>query len=188
MLFFLFSTEELRALFERLGLRFDGAVIARDDRVLHAANERGLDAQPCRARLGARTIRSSASRGRCSARRSTSDVGDIQGGTTREGIHLGAMAGTVDLLQRAYLGLELRDDVLCLNPRLIDRLDGCRSRCSSAASRSGVSLEQGRLTVVALADGFSPSIRVSLGDQVRAARPRARAARSPLRPQRAGAK
>ena len=35
-----------------------------------------------------------------------SDVDDIQGGTTKEGIHLGAMAGTVDLIQRCYTGIE----------------------------------------------------------------------------------
>lgn len=46
----------------------------------------------------------------------SSDVDDIQGGTTQEGIHLGAMAGTVDLLQRRYGGIETRDDVLRLNP------------------------------------------------------------------------
>ena len=39
-----------------------------------------------------------------------SDVMDIQGGTTHEGIHLGAMAGTVDLMQRCYSGLETRQD------------------------------------------------------------------------------
>ncbi|MBV9197546.1 MAG: hypothetical protein JO168_25720 [Solirubrobacterales bacterium] len=39
-------------------------------------------------------------------------MGDIQGGTTREGIHLGVMAGTLDLVQRAYLGTEIRGDVL----------------------------------------------------------------------------
>ena len=47
-----------------------------------------------------------------------SDFRDIQGGTTPEGIHLGAMAGTVDLIQRCYTGLEIRDDVLWLSPRL----------------------------------------------------------------------
>jgi trehalose/maltose hydrolase-like predicted phosphorylase len=29
-----------------------------------------------------------------------SDICDIQGGTTHEGIHLGAMAGTVDIVQQ----------------------------------------------------------------------------------------
>jgi len=35
-----------------------------------------------------------------------SDIADLQGGTTGEGIHLGARAGTVDRLQRAFTGLE----------------------------------------------------------------------------------
>ncbi|MEV6156611.1 pyridoxamine 5'-phosphate oxidase family protein [Nonomuraea sp. NPDC052129] len=51
-----------------------------------------------------------------------SDINDIQGGTTAEGIHLGAMAGTLDILQRCYLGLEIHPDGLHLNPLLPDRL------------------------------------------------------------------
>ena len=39
-----------------------------------------------------------------------SDVDDAPGGTTVEGVHLGAMAGTLDLLQRCYTGLEVRGD------------------------------------------------------------------------------
>lgn len=44
------------------------------------------------------------------------DVADIQGGTTAEGIHLAAIAGTIDVLQRCFAGIETRDDVLWLNP------------------------------------------------------------------------
>jgi trehalose/maltose hydrolase-like predicted phosphorylase len=51
-----------------------------------------------------------------------SDFMDTQGGTTPEGIHLGAMAGTVDLIQRCYTGLEIRDDELKLNPGLPDEI------------------------------------------------------------------
>ena len=36
------------------------------------------------------------------------DIADLQGGTTGEGIHLGAMAGTLDLVQRGLTGLETR--------------------------------------------------------------------------------
>lgn len=53
-----------------------------------------------------------------------SDVEDVQGGTTAEGIHLGAMAGTVDLVQRGYTGLEIRDNVLWLDPVLPEEI-GC---------------------------------------------------------------
>jgi trehalose/maltose hydrolase-like predicted phosphorylase len=45
-----------------------------------------------------------------------SDVCDIQGGTTSEGIHLAAMAGTVDLMQRCFTGLETRSNRIILSP------------------------------------------------------------------------
>ncbi|ARF53400.1 glycoside hydrolase family 65 protein [Streptomyces gilvosporeus] len=44
------------------------------------------------------------------------DVADLQGGTTGEGIHLGAMAGTLDLVQRGLTGLDTREDALWLDP------------------------------------------------------------------------
>jgi trehalose/maltose hydrolase-like predicted phosphorylase len=55
-----------------------------------------------------------------------SDVADIQQGTTSEGIHLGAMAGSVDLVERVFTGIEVKGDVLRLNPELpqeMNRLD-----------------------------------------------------------------
>jgi alpha,alpha-trehalase len=45
-----------------------------------------------------------------------SDVADIQGGTTSEGIHLAAMAGSVDLVQRCFTGLEMRGNRIVLSP------------------------------------------------------------------------
>ncbi|MCF7676034.1 MAG: hypothetical protein K9M97_11865 [Akkermansiaceae bacterium] len=53
-------------------------------------------------------------------------MSDIQQGTTAEGVHLGAMAGTVDLVQRVWTGIEVKGDVLRLHPELaqnIERLD-----------------------------------------------------------------
>ncbi|MER5352142.1 glycosyl hydrolase family 65 protein [Kitasatospora sp. NPDC002551] len=46
------------------------------------------------------------------------DIRDSQHGTTAEGVHLGAMAGAVDLLQRCYTGLEIGEDALRLDPHL----------------------------------------------------------------------
>lgn len=45
-----------------------------------------------------------------------SDVADIQGGTTSEGVHLAAMAGSVDLMQRCFTGLETRSNRIVLSP------------------------------------------------------------------------
>jgi trehalose/maltose hydrolase-like predicted phosphorylase len=59
-----------------------------------------------------------------------SDLADIQRGTTREGIHLGAMAGTVDLLLRCYTGLETREGRLWLHPALPTELGQVRFQIS----------------------------------------------------------
>ena len=51
------------------------------------------------------------------------DLLDTQAGTTREGIHLGAMASSVDLLVRGYTGLNATDDALELDPMIPPELD-----------------------------------------------------------------
>ena len=47
-----------------------------------------------------------------------SDLSDIQGGSTREGVHIGAMAGSVDMVTRCYAGIEMRLDGLWFHPGL----------------------------------------------------------------------
>lgn len=43
--------------------------------------------------------------------------------TTHEGLHLGAMASTIDIIQRCYTGLELRENTIFLNPLLPKELE-----------------------------------------------------------------
>ncbi len=50
------------------------------------------------------------------------DFFDIQGGTTATGVHIGAMVGTVDIVQRCYTGIVIKNDVLWLNPCLPEEL------------------------------------------------------------------
>src|SRR3712207_9085064 len=94
-----------------------------------------------------------------------SDVGDIQGGTTQEGIHMGVMAGTLDLIQRGYMGSEIRDDgVLHFDPKPVGNLDGLSFPMRFHGMPLEVSLEGGKLTVAAQSDGFSPPIKVGVGE------------------------
>ena len=117
MLFYLFSADELRVLFARLGYSFGAETIARTiDYYLHRTSDGSTLSRVAHAWVLARSDR--AKSWRLFREALLSDVEDIQGGTTREGIHVGAMAGTVDLLQRCYTGLTLREDVLWINPRL----------------------------------------------------------------------
>lgn len=51
------------------------------------------------------------------------DLDDTQEGTTRAGIHLGAMAGTVDILTRSFAGLQAEANALTFDPRLRTHLE-----------------------------------------------------------------
>ena len=76
-----------------------------------------------------------------------SDAEDIQGGTTREGIHMGVMAGTVDLMQRAYPGTEIRDGVLHFQPRLPASVEQVEFWMQFQRTPLLVSLERDRLVL-----------------------------------------
>jgi alpha,alpha-trehalase len=121
MLFYLFSAEELGGLFKRLGYPFGYATIPRN--IAYYAPRTSNGSTLGRVVDSWVLARSSRTRSwRIFKEALESDIADIQGGTTPEGIHLGAMAGVVDLLQRGYAGIETRSDALWLNPCLPDEV------------------------------------------------------------------
>jgi trehalose/maltose hydrolase-like predicted phosphorylase len=93
-----------------------------------------------------------------------SDVTDIQGGTTKEGIHMGVMAGTLDLIQRGYLGTEIHGDVLVFAPKPIDELDGLALTMEFRKTSFQVSLDGPRLTVDVDPDARGQPLRVRVGE------------------------
>ncbi|MFI6284538.1 glycoside hydrolase family 65 protein [Streptomyces sp. NPDC051018] len=115
MLGFLFPPAELAALFRQLGHRLDDELWQRTvDYYLRRTSHGSTLSSLVHAWVLARARRADAW---AFAREALAgDVADLQGGTTGEGIHLGAMAGTLDLVQRCLTGLEPRDGVLRLDP------------------------------------------------------------------------
>lgn len=127
MLFYLFSADDLQQIFEQLGYPFDRDTIPKNieyylqrtahgstlSRIVHswvlARSDRSRSLQLFQGALD-------------------SDIADTQGGTTPEGIHLGAMAGTVDLMQRGYTGIETRGGVLYFNPALPEHMQRLTTR------------------------------------------------------------
>ena len=123
MLFFLFGDDELRRIFTRLGYEFPEDAARRtieyyDRRTSHGSTLSYITHAGVLARFDPD---SSWERFTVALR---SDVGDIQGGTTREGIHMGVMAGTVDLVQRFYAGMRAEGGMLHLEPNLPGAIDG----------------------------------------------------------------
>ena len=122
MLLYLFSAEELREQLEALGYELSPEAVVRTVDFYSARSTHGSTlSNVVHSWVEARRDRERSWHflGRALA----SDLADIQGGTTHEGIHLGAMAGSVDMVLRCYSGLEIRDDVLWLHPVLPAELD-----------------------------------------------------------------
>lgn len=117
MLVYLLGPEGLRSVLHRLGYDLDDDLLQRTvDYYLSRTAHGSTLSRVVHAWALARTHRAESFELFREALRA--DLDDTQGGTTGEGIHLGAMAGTLDLLLRGYAGIELRDDVLWLDPAL----------------------------------------------------------------------
>ncbi|MBI2811022.1 MAG: beta-phosphoglucomutase family hydrolase [Candidatus Melainabacteria bacterium] len=70
-------------------------------------------------------------------------------GTTKSGIHMAAMAGTVDIVQRCYPGMTTRDDVLWFEPRLPSQLVRLSFTMQYRGQSLSVDLHHGQLKVQA---------------------------------------
>ena len=166
MLFFLFSDEELREIFERLGYDYRPDTAARnvayyDQRTSHGST---LSFVTHAGVLAALDPESSWDRFLVALR---SDVDDIQGGTTKEGIHLGVMAGTLDVVQRYYAGTQIRDGVLYFDPRLPGGLGGLSFPMQFRETPILVTLTGDRLTLAVHPEGASHPIRAGIPGDVR---------------------
>ena len=163
MLLYLFPREELRSLFDRLGYPFQTDTISRNveyysrrtahgsslSRVVHAwvmtRSNPELAWELFKDALGV-------------------DVSDLQPGTTAEGIHLGAMSGTVDLIQRAYTGWETRDGTLSFNPCLPAAVEALHLRVRYRGHSLDVTVTQDTFQL-ASRPGRAASIQVSIQGQ-----------------------
>ncbi|TCN31148.1 glycosyl hydrolase family 65 [Kribbella orskensis] len=100
-----------------------------------------------------------------------SDAGDpSRTGTTAEGIHLGAMAGSADLIQRCFTGLGATNDVLRFGPHWPGKLGTLRMvmryrghRIVAEVSATGVTLT--------VDPGPGPAIAVRCSGRTRLVKP-----------------
>lgn len=144
MLFYLFSAEELGELLGRLGYSLEPDTIPRTVEYYLARTAHGSTlSRVVHSWVLARSDRErswSVFRDALDA-----DLDDTQGGTTGQGIHLGAMASTVDLLLRGYAGIQTRGDALWFDPSLPAELRGLRFEVFYRGQRVGVDLTSERL-------------------------------------------
>jgi alpha,alpha-trehalase len=121
MLFYLLPVEEIQDVLTQLGYEWDDNLMARNTEYYVARTSHGSTlSRVVNSWVLARSDRKQSWAFFLDAL--YSDVADIQGGTTAEGVHLGAMAGTVDLVQRCYAGVETRNGVLRFDPAIPEEL------------------------------------------------------------------
>lgn len=164
MLLYLFSLPELQTLFERMGYSFDEDALRRNityylQRTAHGSTL----SQVVHSWVLARRDRDKAWTIWQQALRS--DIEDIQGGTTPEGIHLGAMAGTVDLIHRGHTGLVMEEDILWFNPMLPEELSDVKMRIRYRGHWLTVTITQDQLTVSFDRGRVAPA-KIGFGEEV----------------------
>jgi trehalose/maltose hydrolase-like predicted phosphorylase len=166
MLFFMFGEEELHRIFDRLGYKYTPDTARKNiayyeprtthgstlSFVVHAAILADLDPNSSWEKFTTAL---------------ESDVSDIQGGTTKEGIHMGVMAGALYLLQRGYMGAEIQNGVLCFSPKPNERLDGFSFPLRFRKTQLEIALKEDSLMVAVHTDGLGRTIEVSVGDATR---------------------
>jgi trehalose/maltose hydrolase-like predicted phosphorylase len=165
MLFFLFPEDELRALLERLGYEYSPETARKNIEYYDARTSHGSTLSFIAHAAVMADIDPEGSWERFMVALE-SDIGDVQGGTTKEGIHMGVMSGTLDLVQRAYLGSEIRDETLYFDPKETERLDGLSLAMQFRGAPLEVSLDSRELTVTAQGDGVNRPVKVGVGDEV----------------------
>jgi trehalose 6-phosphate phosphatase len=169
MLFYLFSAEELRELLGRLGYGLPPEIIRRTIDFYAARTAHGSTLSALvHAWVLARADREQAFEH--FERVLISDVADIQGGTVAEGVHLGAMAGSVDLLQRCFAGLEPRGGTLWFNPHWPSRF-GLLEFVVQYRERQLTVRVSDRQVQVAAEPGTGGPVRVGCGDLIQELRP-----------------
>jgi len=163
MLLYLLSAEELRAVLGRMGYPLEPEMIrATVDYYAARVTHGSTLSRIVHSWVLARADRQSSWRYFEDAL--ASDVTDSQGGATREGVHLGAMAGTADILQRCYAGLEIREEALWLHPLLPPQLASLRFCVLFRGNNITIDVDHRRLRIEAEAGRGGPSTIMVEGD------------------------
>ena len=169
MLFYLLSPQELAGLFSHLGYEWDPGSVPRTIDYYQARTSGGSTLNAIvDATVTARARRDQAVDLFLQALRS--DVADVQHGTTAEGIHLGSMSGTVDILERCFAGIELRGDILRLDPFWPERLGTLELAIFYRDHAISLSVAAGAVRATSSA-GTAPPVRVACRGDVRELRP-----------------
>lgn len=126
MIFYLFSLTEIKGIFRRLGYNMNLDVLRKNydyyiQRTSHGSTLSKVTHCYLAHRLGKRKEAEE-----LFLEVLKSDIYDTQGGTTPEGIHLGVMGGSIDIVMRAFAGIRIFHEQIKIDPQLPKRWKSIR--------------------------------------------------------------
>lgn len=164
MLFYLFSMEQIFTVFKKLGYEFSEEKIQKNIEYYSKRTSHGSTLS----RVVFSWILIKYDKEKSWENFETvlkSDFEDIQGGTTAEGIHLGAMAGSLDLVQRGFLGIEVGEKALWINPPILEPLKKISIRVHYRRHWISISLDDKKLTIV-FEEGWRNKVKIGVIDKI----------------------
>ena len=164
MLFYLFTENDLKKIFKRLGYEFTDDMISKNIDYYRKRTSHGSTLS----RLVFSWILSRHDHQKSWQDFETllvSDFKDIQGGTTPEGIHLGAMSGSLDLVQRCFAGLEVKEDALWIRPQLPEPIQKINLRVKYRGHWIALSIDHKKLKI-SFEEGWSNKVNIGVQDSV----------------------
>ncbi|MFN4763098.1 glycoside hydrolase family 65 protein [Gillisia sp. Q332] len=164
MLFYLFTQGELKNILENLGYEFQEGMITKNIEYYSERTSHGSTLS----RLVFSWIQSKYDKAKSwenFERLIISDFEDIQGGTTPEGIHLGAMAGSLDLIQRNFAGLAVCDDALWINPRVPESIKKISMRINYRKHWIFVAVDHEKIKI-SFEEGWSNEVNIGVLDEL----------------------
>ncbi|MCK4533547.1 response regulator, partial [bacterium] len=118
MLFYLFPLFEIKDLFHRLGYRFDRYVLKRNYEYYVKRTSHGSSLSKIVHCYVAYLLGRSKEGWQWFSGVLKSDIYDVQGGTTVEGIHAGIMGGSIDMVVRGFAGIYMGEEIINITPNL----------------------------------------------------------------------
>jgi len=164
MLFYLFTPSEIKVIFNKLGYDFSDKMIY--DNVAYYGDRTSHGSTLSRLVFSWIQLRYDKEKSwKDFETVLISDFEDIQGGTTSEGIHLGAMAGSLDLVQRGFLGIEVNDEALWINPDLPEHIKKITLRIKYRSHWISISINHNMLKI-SFEEGWSNMVHIGVVDKM----------------------
>ena len=165
MLFYLFRLEEIKNIFKKLGYNFTDDMLIKNyeyylDRTLH-----GSTLSPVVHSYLANLVDDKEKSLELFYQSLRADIDDIQCGTTKEGIHLGLMGGTINIILASYAGLDIRKSLVTLNPNLPKTWDRIKFNFLFRGLHYFVEIFKNRINIIIRGE-TDVNIRIEVKDKI----------------------